>query len=469
MRSISFLLPLFCFALLSMQAVAQENEKNVIKPLTLGRALQYTYQNNPEIQAARVQFSSVAENISQALAKRRPVLNGSAGVDAERSNTQGAAFVTGRTDNVSKDYGVTLDQPLFRGFRNFNEPEAAKLLTQSQKYALIAIENDVLQRAVQAYMDLNLAQSLVELNDSNVELLSKQLEAAQARFDVGELSRTDVAQARARYAGAKADLVAAKGRMKTAQTVFQRVIGLPVNDLVVESAIDLPVPADLSDVLEIASRESPELLSIGYAHRAAEKDVESVFGELWPTISIQGQYGKAYDTASGAVKKSEQGVIGLRATIPLYQGGATRSRIRQSKYDAQQLLMQARDVERSVRQAVTEDWESLLSAQAEIESRSLQVDAANIAREGTYEEALLGERTVLDSLDADQDLLSASVDLATARRNEIVARFSLAAELGLLQPDKVAFLSGRTNYDEIMKKAGRKLFSTDIEDISIRK
>ncbi|HCK33425.1 MAG TPA: hypothetical protein DHW10_07775, partial [Rhodospirillaceae bacterium] len=103
MRFISFLLPLFCFALLSMQAVAQENEKNVIKPLTLGQALQYTYQNNPEIQAARVQFSSVAENISQALAKRRPVLNGSAGVDAERSDTQGAAFVTGRTDNVSKD------------------------------------------------------------------------------------------------------------------------------------------------------------------------------------------------------------------------------------------------------------------------------------------------------------------------------------------------------------------------------
>lgn len=449
--------------------MAQESVRSSLDSLTLKKALQYTYQNNPEIQAARVQFASVAENISQALAKRRPVLNGSVGVDAERADTQGAAFVTGRTDNVSKDYGVTLEQPLFRGFRNFNEPEAAKLLTQSQKHTLIAIENDVLQRAVQAYMDLNLAQSLVNLNDGNVELLSKQLEAAQARFDVGELSRTDVAQARARYAGAKADLVAAKGRMKTAQSVFQRVIGLPVNNLTVESEIDLPLPADLSDVLSVASRGSPELLAIGYAHRAAVKDIDSVFGELWPTVSIQGQYGKAYDTASGAIKESEQGVIGLRASIPLYQGGATRSRVRQSKYDAQQLLMQARDVERSVRQAVTEDWESLLSAQAEIESRRLQVEAANIAREGTYEEALLGERTVLDSLDADQDMLSASVDLATARRNEIVAQFSLAAELGLLQPDKVSFLSGGADYDDLMKKAGQKLFSTDIEDISIRK
>lgn len=411
---------LFCVVMGASLALAQEDAR---APMSVQDVLKYTHSNNPSLLAARSALRATKERLPQAYAGWRPNLS------SEFTMTDTDIDGGSAGGSTSKEIGVSLDQSLYKGGSIFAQVAAAKHVIAAQEADLHAQEQDVLVLALTAYMDVLRDEALFNLNKNNYKVLGQQYEAAKLRFEVGELTRTDVSQSRARLARAKSDMIRAQGDLKSAQALFEEIVGLEAGVL---SYPDIPVsmPSSAEEAAEMAEGLNPDVVAAIAAHKAAEEDVDNVFGELLPQIGVFGTWNKAYDPSPGLTDEQTTRAIGLSASIPLYQGGATRSRVRQAKYTANELYMRIMDVRRAARQRAISAWTQWQSAREEIKARSAQVAASKIAQEGVEQETLYGARSVLDSLDADQELLDARVALVSAKRDEIVAKFSLLAALG---------------------------------------
>lgn len=433
---------------------------------TLKSVLQKAYLDNPALLSARSDFKSVAERVPQVMANWLPTVTASTGIEEVNSDGQGE----GRNNQnfsraergTAKDVRIALDQTILRGGRTFSEYSAAKHIVEAQRNDLIAAEQNLLQRVVTAYMDVLRDRALLRLSKNNRVVIARRLEAARDRYDVGETTLTDVSQAEARLARADADVISAEGNLSTSEAVFEELTGItPLNLAYPKVMIDLP--NDLDTLNNRAESENPLIVAAKYAHRAAEKDVSTAFRELFPEISLSASWSRTYDPVFSSTEEQTDRRIALRATIPLYEGGGTRSRIRQAKQDANANYMDILDIKRRIRQQTVSDFKNLQAAKAEIISRQAQVEASEVAREGVRQETLVGTRTVLDSLDADQELLDAQVALVTAMRNKVVADFALAQNIGALTPENLGFTEKQSNYNTYLNSIRWKLLSTDTQ------
>lgn len=397
--------------------------------LTLQDALNHAAQTNPSVLAARQELMEVEELYPQARAGWLPSLSAEASLyatDIESSNfSQGDGATT-------KDYTLSVDQPIFRGGRTFADTARAKYLIQAGEATLQQSEQNLYLRTINAYMNLLRDAEIYMLRKNNKESLDKELHATQERYDLGDTTITDVHQARQRFQRAKAESVRAMGAYKSSQAVFEEETGLS------PSALTRPDPTftfsgTLDGLITMAEDNHPSIWIAKYRQLAAEEDVNSIFRELFPQISAFASYNKQYDPQPGIVADSETSTIGLRATLALYQGGATRSRVRESKYAAKRLEYEIQDVTRNIRQDVRSDWNDYLAASQELASRKAEIQSARLALDGVREEARMGQRTTLDILDAERELTEAKILLAQAMRNEIVAEYTLAARVGLLR------------------------------------
>jgi outer membrane protein len=256
------------------------------------------------------------------------------------------------------------------------------------------------------------------------------LEATSDRFSVGEVTRTDVSQAEARLARAKADRIQAEGDLENARTTFERVIGMPPADLK-SPALKYELPETLESAINEASKKSPNVVSAFFIEKAAQKNVKKITGELLPEVNLEGSFRKSADEASaGATNESAQILATLR--IPLYQQGAVSSRVREAKEQAAQWRLTYLDEQRAAVETSRTAWEDLQTARARIEAFKIEIESSDIALEGVRQEANVGSRTVLDVLDAEQELLDAQVNLVRAERDEFVAATELAAAVGKL-------------------------------------
>jgi outer membrane protein len=295
---------------------------------------------------------------------------------------------------------------------------------------LSSVEQQVLQQAVTAYSDVVRDIAVLKLTQSNVEVLTRQLEATRTRFDVGELTRTDVAQAESRLAGAHAEQTAAEGNLTTSRAIYRQVVG--------EEPVELETPKPPTDLPAgeeetiAGSSNNPDLIAAKFLERAAEDGIDVVFGELLPSVDVVGRL-EALDedvTHQGLFENSA-GVF-LQVRIPLYQGGGVSSRVRESKQIVSQRRQQVFEQERAVEQQATSSWRALETARAQIVSFESQVEATRVALEGVREEANVGARTILDVLDAQQEYLQAQVNLVRAERDEVVAAYQVLAAIGRL-------------------------------------
>lgn len=407
---------------------------------TLFRSLEIAYQNNPTLQAARAELNAVREQLPQAEAGFKPTVTANADVTHTDTETVGNSFVTSDGGNTSKSGALNLNQPIFRGGSTMADIGRAKNTISAQALALSATEQNIIYQAVIAYMDVLQAQSIVGLNENNISLVSRELEQAQNRFSVGELTRTDVSQSESRLADARANLITAQGQLKAAMARYQQIIGAPPPANMAYPSTKIDIPDTLEGAIELAESNNRQILQAKFVAAAAEDNVDSVFGELLPQISALGRLDKSYDPSS-FVDEQRQASIGLSASIPLYEAGATRSRVREAKKRANQNHIQIVEARDAARQTVITNWENLQTAQAVTKARQSQIDSARIAREGVQYEAEFGERTTLDALDANQELLNAQVNMVTSKRDEVVARFALAESLGILVPQKLGFPS----------------------------
>ena len=423
---------------------------SAVSAQTLEKAFVMAYQNNPTLQSQRVSLRATDETVSQALGGWRPTitLSGEAGL----SHSDGDA--TGSSDSKPRSAALRLTQPLYRGGRTVNGVAQAEANVEAARQALRQTEQSVLQGTVRAYMDVLRDESVVELNQANLDRLGRQLDATRDRFEVGELTRTDVAQAEARVSGATSSLVAAQGVLESSRATFRRVIGLEPTDLARVPALG-ELPEDLETARLIGLEENPVIRQAIRSEEASRAAVEVAQGVILPSVSLSSSLSRSYDT-SAVNDRSDAASVTATVTMSLYQSGSQYSRIRQAKQTNSQRRIDIETQRRAVTESVTKAWVKLNSATEQIRANVDQVIAAEVALDGVQQEAEVGARTVLDVLDAEQELLNAQVALVRAERDEFVAGFDLRVALGRLSAEQlglpVAIYDPTSNYQTVRNK-----------------
>lgn len=386
------------------------------------------YLSNPTLEAARAELRSVNENVPQALSNWRPNVSLNANAGKARTSSEFGASTTSYVTPRSAE--LEIDQPLYRGGRTQAATEGAELQVLSFREVLRSREQDILLSAVTAYMDVWRDQAVLRLNRKNETFLGRELEASRDRFEVGEITRTDVAQSETRLAAATADRIGAEGDLAASRAVYLQVVGSAPGE-VTRPESQPSLPESLEALIDLALDGNPDIRAGAHAEDAARRRTREIEGELYPTVSLVGSLSTTRENST-AGSDSEDARILAQLRIPLYQRGAVSSRVRQSKQDANQTRLELEATRRLVRQTAVSAWERLLAARAQIASFESAVASARIALEGVREENAVGARTVLDVLDAERELLNAEVGLVGAQRDLLVSSYEVLAAAGQL-------------------------------------
>ncbi|WP_430398760.1 TolC family outer membrane protein [Ferrovibrio sp.] len=397
---------------------------------SLNEVLSNAYSNNPTLGAARAAVRATDEGVPQALSGWRPTvsLTGEAGV-LRQDYKPNTASTTSDTINPTS-LGVSVSQPLYRGGRVEALTDSAEALVQAARQDLASTERRVLQDSVTAYMDVLRDQAVVDLTRNNEGVLRRQLEATRERFRVGEITRTDVAQAESRLSRATADRISAEGALLSSRATFTRITGLQPGRLVPPPPLPT-LPTNEDEALAIGDKENPELQAAQFRELSARADVRAASGALLPSVSLNASAARTTEQ-SRADLDLNTARASIQVTVPLYEAGGVYSQTRQRKQTFNQRRIQVDEQRRLVRQSVTQAWENLNTARSNINARKAQVQASRIALEGVQQEAEVGSRTTLDVLDAEQEYLDAQVAQVRAERDEYVAGFVLYSAVGRL-------------------------------------
>lgn len=427
---------------------------------TLSQAIAAAYKFNPKLDAARASQRATDEEVPRALSGYRPSVTGQATTTYQNTRIVGSpASGTGGELNP-RGYSVSAVQPVFRGFRTVNAVNGAEATVRAGRETLRLAEQGVLLEAVTAYGDVVRDQAIVRLRENNVTVLTRDLRATQDRFNVGEVTRTDVAQAQARRAAAVSALDLAKANLQTSRATYERVIGHPPSNLVAAQPSRL-VPKALKLAIEISSRESPTVVGALYREQAARFAIETIRGELLPTVQLEANYGKNFDSST-ATQEQEQTTVTGRLTVPFYTGGEVQARVRQAKHTHVQRLQEIEQARTEQQAQVVQAWSSLVAARAQLESDRASVEANRIALTGVREEERVGQRTLLDVLNAEQELLNSEVNLATDQRNVLVASYTVLSAIGRLNAQELAVAENVYDAEEHYHEVRRKWFDISI-------
>lgn len=414
---------------------------------TLRDALGVAYETNPQLDADRASLRATDENVAQANAGWRPTLNAGGTYGYQELGEAGFAEhtypITGQ---------VTLSEPIFRGGRTYAEVGRAKAQVRAGENELLNTEQNVLLNAVTAYMDVVRDESTLRLRQNNVTVLQKQLDATQEQFKVGELTRTDVAQAQARLSGAQSDVITAQGQLNVSRSNFEHYIGRAPETLEEHPALP-PVPASEDGVIALAMKQNPALRQAQENVKAANYAIDDAAGALAPQVSIQGQYQFIENSPlSGIQGAGHITAITGNVTVPIYQGGADESLVRQQKQLREQAQLAVADLGRQVVDAARSSWQSFTAAKATIVSNQTQVQADQVAYDGVKQEQQVGSRTILDVLNAEQELLNSEVSVVISQHDACVAAYQVLSATGQLtakaQALKVRLYDPRAYYND---------------------
>jgi len=408
---------------------------------TLESALIQAYQNNPTLNSQRAAVRATDEFVPQALAGYRPrvTINASVGELMQQSTT--AVTTVGSTNpyvNLNGTvtpvtYGITATQTLFNGFQTSNRTRQAESQVFAARESLRTTEQTVLLNAATAYMNLLRDTAIFDLQRRNVEVLQEQLRQTRDRFNVGEVTRTDVAQSESRLAAGRSAVLTAEANYKTSAAIYRQVIGKDPQRLTAATPVDRFSPRTQVDAVGAGNAQHPQVLTAQYNVDGALLQVKVAEGALYPNLSLQGSVQKNLMSSLTQIETVSTQVLAV-ATMPLYQGGAEYSAIRQAKETLGQRRIDLDTARDQVRQTIVQSWGQLDAAKANIEATQAQVQAAEIALNGVREEARVGQRTTLDVLNAQQELVNARVALVSAQRDRVVASYTLLAAVGRLSP-----------------------------------
>lgn len=421
---------------------------------TLREALVSAYQTNPTLMGQRETLKATDANVAIAKAAGRPQVSGTLGLNRNLSRS-GILIDSTQTGPVVSG-GLDLSYPLFNGGAVKNNVRAAKTRVEAGRATLRAVEGDVFTQAVTAYMDVIRDRAIVELNQNNVKVLETNLQATRDRFQIGDLTRTDVAQSEARLQLGRAQLATAEGTATASEARYRQVIGHQAGQLAAPPPLP-PLPTMADEAVRIALSSNPDLVAIsreaiaaGYDVRVAEAGrLPTLSGDLSATyINIINGTGTDPFTGKSNPSKGTTATIGLNARVPFFQGGLPAGRTRESQALEGQTLERVVETERAVVQATRAAFANYQAAQQTIQAQTVAVQANELALEGNKAEQSVGTRTIIEVLNAEQELLNSQVALVTAKRDAYVAGFTLLNAMGQAEAQDLG-LDGGPLYDPL--------------------
>lgn len=398
-----------------------------VSALTLTESLELARQNNPQLLATRSGVASSAEQLKQAESGFYP------DVDASANFSNVNREFSGGTESKShpKRYGVTVTQDIFKGFGTLASARSARNTLKASEAELLIQEQTVFLAAVQAYIDVLRDIDVLKLNAYQVEVLGKQLKATKSRYDLGEVTQTDVQQAEARLAAAQAEMVDAEGNLVTSRATFEEVIGVEPDSLS-WPVLDFALPDTAEDAMAKALSEHPRIMQALAVLAAQKYAVEGAKSNYYPTVSAQAALEKNIDASGGVNGDFDNRSISLNLSVPLFRGGENVSLVRQSIAERERAEQDYQNIRRAIKRELVDAHNAYRTALARQTALNNAVEANRLALRGVEKEAEVGSRTVLDVLDAREEYLSTQVDLTSAKRDSQVSAFRLKAAMGEL-------------------------------------
>ena len=425
----------FKIAISSLALLATLGSSIVSSAETFQEALISVYNGNPRLQAERARVREVDENYIQARAQGRLTANasGSYGYTAARTpdfppspiNPTGSG---GSVNGHPHSAQLQIIQPLYQGGRVKALKKQAKSAILAAREGLRNAEQSIFLSAANAYIDVIRDEETARIRRNNVMVLSRQQLAAKDRFDVGEGTRTDIAQAQSRQAAAESGLAQAEAQLQASRASYTRIVGHPPVDL--QTVPQFELPRSLQTAITLARDNNPQLLSAYFNEEAAGAAIDVAKSASRPVLSLNGTASASRDQVLG-FNSADQAALTAQISVPIFSGGLNKSRVRQAKHAKTRLAFEVRDTELAVDQTVAQIWAQLDAARLSLRASRQQVTAAEVAFEGVDLEQKVGTRTTLDVLDAEQEVLNAKLSVVEAERNVNSTTFQLLTTLGV--------------------------------------
>lgn len=429
---------------------------------TLEDALKKAYEYNPSLKAARAGAQAVDENVALAKSGYRPTLSVNGGYSDKKINTNapGAKPV----DGYNRTLAATISQPVFSGFKTMNSVKSAKNYVKASQAGLMATEQGILLQAAIAYLDVLQDEAILKLQKNNEKLLKKELDETNERFKVGEVTTTDVSQAKASYASAQSQRIFAEGNLEASKAIYKQVIGAEPKNVSTPKNIEKMLPKTLEAALAYAKEHNYMIEAARYNLKAKKYEVNTNKGDLLPSINAYAQAGriKTQNYMYDKNPTNNEVELGVNFSVPIYNAGASRAKIRQSKYyqwQAQENLLNAED---TLHADITSAWEYLSANKARLNSVKAQIKAYQVALNGVREEEALGNRTVLDVLNQYQYLLNSEVEEVTTKHDYYVSGLTLLQAMGKLTAKDLKLNVDLYDADAKYKETSGKWLSTGI-------
>lgn len=403
---------------------------------TMEAALLRAYQNNPQLNAQRASVRAIDENVPQALSGYRPKATITASGGTQYTNqllNLGSRTILGDGQNSPHAVGAAVTQTLFNGNQTANRTRAAESQVLGAREGLRLLEQSVLLAAATIYMDYLRDAAVLEVQRSNMRVLEVTLKQTRQRFSAGLVTPTDVAQSEAQLAAGRSQELAAEATLTTTRANFRRIIGNEPEQVAPASPVDRYLPETLRDAADISLAENPNVTAAMYGIDVNFLNVKVNEGALFPTVTLQASVQKGWQQTITSVRQFSASAV-AQVSMPVYQGGAEYSLIRQSKETLEQQRLNLEQVRDQARADLVTAWGQLLAGKAQIVSSQSQVSASEIALLGTRKESTVGQRTVLDVLNAQQALVNARIALVTAQHDRVVASYAVLSAVGRLSP-----------------------------------
>ncbi len=425
---------------------------------TLEQALSKAYEYNPTLKSSIASVRAIDENIAIAKSGYRPTLNITGGYVDTKINSN---LPDNPVDGYERALSANITQSVFSGFKTKNSVASAKSYYNAAISSLMNIEQSVLLNASVAYLNVMRDTAIVALQENNEKLLKQELKETTERFNVGELTRTDLSQAKASYESALSQLITARADLDSSKSIYRQVIGSEPNEIISPKDLDGSFPVSLEEALLVATDNNYSLQSAKDVLEARKYDVKTNTGDLLPSIDVYASAGriKSQNYLYDINPTNNVVELGVSFTVPIYNAGSSRAKIRQSKYSkwqAQEDVLSQRDVLYS---NITSYWGYLTANKAKIKSVKSQIKAYQIALDGVREEEKLGNRTLLEVLDQYQFLLNSEVDEVTTKHDYYLSGLGLLQTMGKLTAKDLKL---DVEYFDIESKSG-DWFSTSID------
>ena len=413
---------------------------------TINSALASAYNNNPTLNAQRAATRAVDESIAIAKSGYRPTVTANANIGLSRTTAGGT-----ETNLAPGGFGVVINQTLWDSYLTQNNVNSAQAAVSASQQALRNAEQNILFNGAAAYLDVLRDRSIVSFQRKSLEFLNEQVRSEQTRFDVGEATRTDVAQARASRAAAQAAVSLAAANLKSSEAVYRQIIGNNPKKLSLVKGVDKKFPLSTGKGMVIAQREHPAIKSTEFLVDQAIFNVKSAESGLLPRVDLQASATRNFDQNTTTSVIDNQSVTAT-LTVPIYQGGAQSGQIRQNKETLGQRRIEVDESVDSVRAAVVSAYSQYEGAKAALTANQEQLKAAKLALEGAVEERKVGQRTTLDVLDTQTQVINAQIALANSSRDIKVAGYAILSAIGRLSAKNLG-LQVAVYEPEVHKKA----------------